>query len=211
MIEDELAQFALRLRDELATKVKERRVELENDNTSHQELYRVLGVPAEECEKIDLYQNLGRFVYKYAGALLEGGTQICLSKAGDGSQLTIPNTVSENPRQYHIDCYTRKDNKAHEIKWRDATTDGDHIRKEHNKLQAIEDAGHIPVRIMFYMPVRRQARRIQERIVSQFGERGEVYVAEEAWRYVREYSGVDLHSELLKLDTPHAGWSAFVD
>ncbi|MEU1842453.1 ApaLI family restriction endonuclease [Micromonospora sediminicola] len=210
MIETKLQDLAVRIRDSLAAQVEARRQELEADDTSHQELYRILGVPPSECAKIDLYQNVGRFVYKYAGALLEAATQLCLAETGDGGRLLLPNTVSSSPAQFEIDCYTRKDNKAHEIKWRDATTDGDHIKKEHNKIQAIVAAGHTPVRIMYYMPVRAQAIRIQQRILAEFRKQGEAYVGDEAWSYVRAYSGVDLRAELRKLDIPHAGWSKFV-
>jgi hypothetical protein len=31
-------------------------------------------------------------------------------------------------------------NNAYEIKWRDATTDGDHITKEHTRVQNIKNA-----------------------------------------------------------------------
>ena len=209
-IETELHQLAVRIRDSLALQVESRRQDLEADDTSHQELYRILGVPPSECAKIDLYQNVGRFVYKYAGTLLEAATQLCLAKAGDVRPLTLPNTVSSSPAQFEIYCYTQKDNKAHEIKWRDATTDGDHIKKERYKILAIVGAGHIPVRVMYYMPVRAQAVRIQQRILAEFRSHGEAYVGDDAWSYVRAYSGVDLRAELLKLDTPHAGWSRFV-
>ncbi|GID97862.1 restriction endonuclease [Amorphoplanes digitatis] len=210
-IEAKLQELAVRTRDALARQVEARRRELDNDDTSHQELYRILGVPASECAKIDLYQNVGRFVYKYAGALLEAATRICLSEVGDGSRLLLPNTVSSSPAQFEIDCYTRVDNKAHEIKWRDATTDGDHIRKEHNKILAIVGAGYMPVRIMYYLPVRSQALRIQQRVIAEFRDRGEAYVGDEAWSYVQAYSGVDLRAELLKLDAPHIGWSNFLE
>ncbi|EJG73160.1 restriction endonuclease R.XbaI [Streptococcus pneumoniae 2082170] len=39
-----------------------------NDNKSHYLIYRVLGISFEEGENIDLYQNKGRFLYKYAGS-----------------------------------------------------------------------------------------------------------------------------------------------
>lgn len=42
-----------------------------NDNKSHYLIYRVLGISFEEGENIDLYQNKGRFLYKYAGSFLE--------------------------------------------------------------------------------------------------------------------------------------------
>ena len=59
-----------------------------------------------------------------------------------------------------MDCLVGKD--ALEIKWRDATTDGDHITKEHTRIQAVRDAGYKPVRVMFYYPNRDQAIRIQQ-------------------------------------------------
>ncbi|VRE09013.1 restriction endonuclease R.XbaI [Streptococcus pneumoniae] len=42
-----------------------------NDNKSHYLIYRVLGISFEEGENIDLYQNKGRFLYKYASSFLE--------------------------------------------------------------------------------------------------------------------------------------------
>jgi len=38
-----------------------------------------------------------------------------------------------------VDCLVGSD--ALEIKWRDATTDGDHITKKHTRMQAVRDAG----------------------------------------------------------------------
>ncbi len=195
-----------RHRDALAAAVAARRSELLADDTSHHEVYRILGVPPSECDPIDLYQNVGRFVYKYAGALLEDATKLLLAKAGKGASLVLPNVVSGNPTNFEIDCFTPVDNKAHEIKWRDATTDGDHIRKETNKVTSIIRAGHIPVRVMYYMPVRVQAQRIQERILALFRSNGEAYVGDEAWEYVRAYADFDLHAALTEFDVPHPEW-----
>lgn len=195
----EIERIVAKHREKLGEQIAARRHELLTDEASHQEIYQVLGIEADECPKIDLYQNIGRFVYKYAGALLEDTTALLLVTAGDGGPLVIPNTISNNPRQFHIDCFTRRDNRAHEIKWRDATTDGDHVRKERNKIRSILDAGHVPVRVMYYMPVRANARRIQAGIIEAFRTDGEAYVGEEAWEYVTTYSGVDLRAELLRL------------
>lgn len=41
------------------------------DDLSHHLIYRVLGVSAIEGQQIDLYQNKGRFLYKYAGLFLD--------------------------------------------------------------------------------------------------------------------------------------------
>jgi hypothetical protein len=68
-----------------------------------------------------------------------------------------------------VDCLVGSD--ALEIKWRDATTDGDHITKEHTRMQAVRDAGYKPVRVMFYYPNREQAIRIPENIGKPLQER----------------------------------------
>ena len=44
---------------------------MEADNNSHYLIYRVLGIATEEGKLIDEYQNMGRFLYKYAGSFLE--------------------------------------------------------------------------------------------------------------------------------------------
>jgi hypothetical protein len=94
------------------------------------------------------------------------------------------------------DFYVKSDNKAHEIKWRDATTDGDHVRKEKDKIQCIVKAEMIPVRVMYYMPNREQAIRIQKDIISSYEKYGEAYIGRKAWEYVYEYTGFDLYSYL---------------
>ncbi len=96
--------------------------------------------------------------------------------------------------QYH--CKALSDNKPHEIKWRDATTDGDHVRKEHDKVRCIADAGMRLIRVMYYMPHPIQARRIQERIIKLYRGCDEAYVGREAWNYIRDYTGFDLHDYL---------------
>jgi hypothetical protein len=42
--------------------------------------------------------------------------------------IRIPNTLGQHPKAFEIDCLVGSD--AIEIKWRDATTDGDHITLE---------------------------------------------------------------------------------
>jgi len=121
----------------LQQKIEERRIEMSGNSIEHFELYRLLGFPDKEGAKIDLYQNIGRFLYKYAGVLLEQSTVAVLQHTKDGESIRIPNTINRSPKRFQIDFFVRSDNKAHEIKWRDATTDGDHVRKEHDKVQCI--------------------------------------------------------------------------
>lgn len=191
-----LNEIVERSRASLHKKIKERRVEMAKNNLEHFKLYELLGFSEKEGRKIDLYQNIGRFAYKYAGALLEEATVAVLQYTKGGQGIRIPNTISQNPKNFEIDFFVRSDNKAHEIKWRDATTDGDHVRKEHNKIQCIIDAGMIPVRVMYYMPNRNQAIRIQERVIAIYGRHGEAYTGKEAWDYIRNYTGFDLYAYL---------------
>lgn len=193
-----LDEIIERNRMSLHQKIEERRVEMAENNLEHFRLYELLGFSEEEGRKIDLYQNIGRFVYKYAGALLEEATVAVLRHTRGGESIRILNTISQNPKNFAIDFFIRSDNKAHEIKWRDATTDGDHVRKEHNKIQCIIDAGMIPVRVMYYMPNREQAIRIQERIIAAYREHGEAYIGREAWDYIRNYTGFDLYAYLYR-------------
>jgi len=53
---------------------------MEFDETSHYLIYRVLGISDIEGKTIDIYQNKGRFLYKYAGSFLEEATYLCFKR-----------------------------------------------------------------------------------------------------------------------------------
>lgn len=123
---------------ELQRKVNQRLHEMNADDQSHHLIYHVLGVSSEEGYLTDAYQNKGRFLYKYAGDFLEEAAVVCIQhKYPDAGKIKIPNTLSIAPRTFEIDCLV--ESMAHEIKWRDATTDGDHIAKERTRVQAIKE------------------------------------------------------------------------
>lgn len=185
-------------RIQLTEQIILRREEMKQDADDHFVLYRVLGIEETECSKIDLYQNIGRFVYKYAGAMLEELTFVVMEVTKGGRKISIQNTMSSSPARFDIDCYVGSDNKAHEIKWRDATTDGDHIKKETNKILAIAGAGHIPIKLMYFFPQRSQAAKIQTKMIALYRQKGEAYIGEDAWKYVHEYTGFDLKGLLLE-------------
>ena len=145
----------------LHQKIDARKEDMKSDDTSHYLIYQVLGVSKDEGRLIDEYQNTGRFLYKYAGSFLEEAARGCLQSAyPDGGKAKIANTLGSRPKTFEIDFLNEKD--AIEIKWRDATTDGDHITKEHTRVQAIRSNGYKPIRMMFYYPQREQAIRIQQ-------------------------------------------------
>lgn len=190
--------IVIKYRNALQRRIKERKREMAKDVNTHFFLYRALGIKPEECSKIDIYQNVGRLVYKYAGAMLEELAVTAINQFVGGKKIRIPNKISTDPKKFEIDCFVRKDNKAHEIKWRDATTDGDHIKKEHNKILAILKAKMKPVRIMFFMPERQQAIKIQRKVISLYNQSGEAHIGPAAWKYIKDYTGVDLLAILKK-------------
>ena len=112
---------------------------MEGDDQSHFLVYQVLGISDREGRLVDEYQNKGRFLYKYAGSFLEQAAKLCfLERFPKSGSVRIPNTQGSRPKTFEIDCLVGND--ALEIKWRDATTDGDHITKEHTRIQAIAQA-----------------------------------------------------------------------
>ena len=198
-IRDDIRALADQYADELKRSIDSRVAEMEQDDRSHVLIYQVLGVTEAEGKLIDVYQNKGRFLYKYAGSFLEEAAKLCFkAKFPESGSIRVPNTRGQRPKTFEIDCLVGKD--ALEIKWRDATTDGDHITKEHTRIQAIGDAGYKPVRVMFYYPNRAQAMRIQQTLESLYKSvAGEYHYADAAWAYVKQRTGVDLLGILKEL------------
>lgn len=199
LIKEKLDALAQSYAKKLQRQIDARVTEMEYDDQSHFLIYQVLGISVEEGKHIDVYQNKGRFLYKYAGSFLEEATKLCFQhRFPDSGSIRIANTRGHRPKQFEIDCLVGMD--AIEIKWRDATTDGDHINKEHARIQVIHDAGFKPVRVMFYYPNRTQAKRIQETLATLYhGIGGEYYWGDTAWQYVQARTGIDLKGVLEKL------------
>jgi hypothetical protein len=187
-----IRNLAKKYSDALKSQIELRVEEMKSDDNSHYLIYQVLGIPIEEGALIDSYQNKGRFLYKYAGSFLEEAATLCLrSSHPKGAKTKIENTEGTRPKSFEIDYLIESD--AFEIKWKDATTDGDHITKEHTRVKAITNKGYKPIRIMFYYPHRSQAIKIQETLKTLYhGVNGEYYSGDEAWEYLKKYTGVDL-------------------
>ena len=184
---------------ELNSKVLERMEAMKDDDMSHFLIYQVLGIADQEGRLIDLYQNKGRFLYKYAGSFLEEAAILCFqSKFKNARKLRVVNTLGTRPKTFEIDCLV--DNNAYEIKWRDATTDGDHITKEHTRVKVIQGYGYKPIRVMFYYPNREQAIKIQRTLETLYkGVDGLYIYGEEAWQYMKESTDVNLKQILLDI------------
>jgi len=201
-----IRELATRYADDLGKKIIEREIEMEQDDDSHYLIYRVLGIKRDEGKRIDVYQNIGRFLYKYAGSFLEEAASLCFwFKNVDGCKTTVKNTMGQRPVTFEIDFLDGKN--AIEVKWRDATTDGDHITKEHTRVKVIQSNGYKPVRVMFYYPQRKQAIRVQNTLKTIYaGVKGEYHAGEDAWHYVEKYTGYDLKAMLETIAderTPH--------
>ncbi len=195
-LEKQIRDLAESYSSNLSDKIQTRRTDMKADNNSHYLIYRVLGITEKEGELIDVYQNTGRFLYKYAGSFLEEAATLCLNfRFPEGMKTRIENTLGQRPKTFEIDFLNGND--AIEVKWRDATTDGDHITKEHTRVRVIGNHGYKPIRIMFYYPQRDQAIRIQETLRTLYaGVGGAYYGGDEAWQFMKEYTGVDLKTIL---------------
>ncbi|WP_333805195.1 ApaLI family restriction endonuclease [Sulfurospirillum sp.] len=204
-IEQKIKELAKKYADNLKTQIDIRTEEMKGDDKSHYLIYQVLGITDEEGDLIDLYQNKGRFLYKYAGSFLEEATKLCfLYSFSDSATTKIVNTLGQKPKTFEIDCL--EGNNAIEIKWKDATTDGDHITKEHTRIKVIHAAGYNPIRVMFYYPNREQAMRIQSTLETLYkGIGGEYYHGNRAWEYVKNRTGIDLKKILEKIAEENTG------
>lgn len=204
-VKDKIKELAKKYSNNLKSKIDNRMEEMKADDKSHYLIYQVLGISDKEGHLIDLYQNKGRFLYKYAGSFLEEATKLCFLETFPESATTkILNTLGTRPKTFEIDCL--EGNNAIEIKWRDATTDGDHITKEHTRIKVIHDAGYQPIRVMFYYPNRTQAMKIQNTLETLYkGIGGEYYYGESAWEYVKTRTTIDLKQILEDIAKENSG------
>ena len=199
-ITEQIALLADKYAKELDRQIAVRMAEMEWDDRSYYLIYQVLGVTAQEGQLIDAYQNKGRFLYKYAGAFLEAASILCFLHGCENvvPKQKVKNSLGTKPKEFEIDCLVGIE--AIELKWRDATTDGDHITKEHTRVKVIQAAGFKPVRVMFYSPNREQAIRIQDTLKMLYhGVGGEYYSKDEAWDYVKDKTKVDLKGILTSI------------
>ena len=152
----------------------------------------MLGITNEEGYKIDLYQNKGRFLYKYAGSFLEAAATLCFQqKYPNSKKVKVQNTLGQRPKTFEIDLIVGL--YAYEMKWKDATTDEEHITKEHTRLKVIKAAGYHPIRLMFYKPQREQTIKIQNTLETLYaGIGGDYFAGEETWNKLKEVTDFDL-------------------
>ncbi len=193
--DERLNDVITKYREKLQNKIKERKIAMDFDNVEHYMLYNALGITSEEGYRIDYQQNVGRLLYRYAGSLMEELAINCFRIAHPEvlEKVKLLNTIDNSPRTVEIDCLIG--NRAIELKWKDATTDGDHVKKEHKRIKIIQEAGYTPIRIMFFEPNRDQAVQIQVRLKNLYEELGgEYYSGAAAWEYLKNDTNIDLKS-----------------
>jgi hypothetical protein len=200
-IKDKIVEISNEYSEKLKEKIDSRTEEMKSDDNSHYLIYNILGLSNEDGQKIDLYQNTGRFLYKYAGAFLEEIAVLCFRFNDPNSErILVKNTIDSSPKTFEIDCLSG--NNAYEIKWRDATTDGDHVKKEHKRIKVIKEHGYTPIRVMFYYPNRKQAKTLQELLKDLYLSariNGEYYAGDDAWDYVKNTTTIDLKKILIEI------------
>jgi hypothetical protein len=199
LLKQKIRELANEYASNLNHKIINRRAEMQRDDNSHYLIYNVLGISSSDGQLIDEFQNTGRFLYKYAGSFLEEASSLCLFFANTfGGKHLIEYYIRDKKRRtFEIDFLNGKD--AIELKWRDATTDGDHINKERNRIELIRKNGLTPIRLMFYYPQRKQAIEIQKTLKMLYYSyeiNGEYYAGDEAWSYLYNKTGYNLKSIL---------------
>jgi len=79
-IREKIRQLADQYAARLTGVIDARVTEMQEDDVSHYLIYRVLRISEREGHLIDVYQNKGRFLYKYAGSFLEKATKLCFKE-----------------------------------------------------------------------------------------------------------------------------------
>lgn len=132
--------------------------------------------------------------------MIEDMVKECLQDLpGYNSTTRLPNLIGNRPAYHEVDCTIGQF--AYEIKWRDATTDGDHVAKEIERIKNFKAHGYTPVRLMFFASDNKNSKSIQARIAREYHDAGGQYYCEQAaWDHIREVSGHDLQKILENID-----------
>ena len=103
-IKEKISQLASQYSKTLSKKMDERVKEMKSDDTSHYLIYRVLGITDADGKLIDVYQNKGRFLYKYAGAFLENAAILCFEYKFPKAKRNhrVPNKIGARPKTFEI-------------------------------------------------------------------------------------------------------------
>ncbi len=184
-------------RKKLELSLQQRRQDMNADENDHYIIYRSIGIEADEAKELDWVQNKARFVYRSTATIVEKALlHAFISRcAGALSKVKINNCAGVSPKTFEIDCAVGQN--AYEFKWKDATTDGDHIAKESARVKAVCDAGFRPIRLTMFQTERSRAICIQERMRHLYDSLGGLFLTgREAWSHVESVTGVDVYAAI---------------
>jgi len=110
IVKGEIRELANQYATTLKRQIDARLEAMQHDDKSHFLIYQVLGITDEEGHLIDVYQNKGRFLYKYAGSFLEEAAKLCFKQVYPVcGALRILNTEGRRPKTFEIDCLIDRD------------------------------------------------------------------------------------------------------
>lgn len=179
-------------------RLAQRLLEMKSERTDHYDIFAALGVFSSEARLMEEQEQRARFVYANAGKFADKSVKLCFTTAfPDAKTVKIPNPFGEKPKTFEIDVGLPNGDGV-EIKWRDATTDGDHRNKEKARVKAVAMAGYKPVRLMLFDPNRDKAIKAQAELRAIYTEIGGEYLSgTEAFDFIEKRTGVD-YSAILK-------------
>jgi hypothetical protein len=173
-------------------RMEERFLEMKEESKAHHLMFRVLGYSDAQATEIEEQEQRARFVYANAGKFADKSVRLCFTSAyPDAKTVNIPNPFGDKPKKFEIDV-ALANGEGIEIKWRDATTDGDHRNKEKSRVRAVADAGYKPIRVMLFDPNRDKAIKAQDELRRIYGEVGGEYLSgKDGFDFIRERTQVD--------------------
>lgn len=166
--------------------------EMKEENKAHHLMFRVLGYTDAEATAIEEQEQRARFVYANAGKFADKSVKLCFMRVfSDAKTIKIPNPYGAKPKTFEIDV-ALESRDGIEIKWRDATTDGDHRNKEKARVRAVADAGYKPIRVMLFDPNRDKAIKAQAELREIYREVGGEYLSgKDGFDFIQERTRID--------------------
>lgn len=175
-------------------RIESRIDKLETEDPDYYKVLKLFGLSPSEAAQMDKYHNIGRFVFRNLGTIMEDLTLACLKSQWNGQcNAGIKNTISPSPDKFGIDWLNEDKRVGYEIKWRYATTDGTTVKKIKNMATQLDRKGYTPIFLTYYQSKRKQPLRCYNQIADHFESLGgQVYSKDEAWEHINEFTGFDL-------------------
>lgn len=188
----------------LAVKYRQRLIQksvLPTEDPAQYLAAQALGVSAEEAGQIALAAIQARLLQKYTRQFVEEAVRLCLqAKHPKGVKVTLKNPSGTAPKSFSVDFLQGTD--ALEYAWRETDADARTIPLLHEKLKVVRAQGFKPIRLVFYSPGSQQHQRHYDILRTIYaGVQGEFYLGEDAWKFVKNYTGTDLKALLAGLRT----------